>query len=1190
MNGRPMMEVLKLQIKTLLIENQQISSARTHRRLAAKYSRANMDQEKHIDSLPPEPNEWDSWTPCDLEKPSGEPPGETQGVAPQDPLDPGPRDQGRSPMALTEASPAKNPFHMEMDPEKPQDEPVDLSHQKAQDPQLCHEEKHNVALGDTSPAYLLFQMKAKDLSHRDPQNPRPCDLHKPHMALTEASPAYLQTQMDAVNSRNEFVDILPKDPQNHQLYDKEKPNMGLGKTSPAYSQSQVDAVKPKDEPVDRAHQKAEDSKPSNQQEGLTKTFPAIPLYKIPPEKPTDQPIDLSPPKPQANKHFQMVPVRTEDPSNQVTPPLGLAKASSSNTQFQLVPENLQDEPLDLSPKNRQAPDKPQDEPLDLSHSKRNNKEPFKMPYLATRNFKSLGPPPEPHVFSMSTSKLAFLASRKACAEEKPISQRVSNDLGDQKTASLHANHLNSQDGNVLPITTTNLHYKASWQAFADEKPFSQPNTDDDLLSDPGFSSSHSRQEGEEMKMGFPCLRQLDGPPRKEQEPKESQSSWTTDHIPDSKKDYMQQWLLAVTEASFSQAQKPKESEAEVLPLMAIPDSDDEELPNGTNPFARDIENAQEAPQLEVLSPQQAEERMDDYLQRLRFRVAIPESCLTDDIFRVDRPRDAVVLGKDLPPLRLLDNCKEKDYIVISVCKVYSPFQFWFHFVNQTHDTELLAAMTRDMNAFYNHQQDAKYSIPVSRYYLKAGYICAANHRTGWRRARILITPPKDADRVSIYYVDYASAAEVSPNDLKFLPEWFAETPALAFRGTLSHIHPLDIHWPPDSTQQFRRLVFRRHVHAHVVELDVEEGILFMQLSQNKEFDPSINRKLVDAKLAGESQNYSQRLIDFNCGRRLRYLRERLPSFPILEARLIPLKDEEFEIEFDDIIYSPSFYEDYKLPELANPFRSGLLEALAAWMPAYRRDQEHWCEIYKKADQKLRAKALERQKTALERYDKMMAEREAEERREMQEKLRNPKKKREFMLSLQLRDEEDIKVGKQGEQDEEKNPGDHVEENNRELQTEEKEPEGQNDDETPRERGEVESKEEAGQKHTGLKVVVESKEQIDQKVLKDDKKDTQSNEGVDPEDSERNKENEEGVDSRDEVGQRDAEEQMEEIQPIHLEEKKNNQEEVDQRDPEEKEDEVDQAEPIKPDQMDELSKDMEQLQIKDAFRSSLSSID
>jgi len=86
--------------------------------------------------------------------------------------------------------------------------------------------------------------------------------------------------------------------------------------------------------------------------------------------------------------------------------------------------------------------KPKDEPVDLSHPKRHNVEQLKKPYLASRNFKpvsnpkntfilimvdnyfpyQLGPPPEPHLFSMSTSKRALINLWKAFTEEKPIRQ------------------------------------------------------------------------------------------------------------------------------------------------------------------------------------------------------------------------------------------------------------------------------------------------------------------------------------------------------------------------------------------------------------------------------------------------------------------------------------------------------------------------------------------------------------------------------------------------------------------------------------------------------------------------------------------------------------------------------------------------------------------------------------------------
>lgn len=160
--------------------------------------------------------------------------------------------------------------------------------------------------------------------------------------------------------------------------------------------------------------------------------------------------------------------------------------------------------------------------------------------------------------------------------------------------------------------------------------------------------------------------------------------------------------------------------------------------------------------------------------------------------------------------------------------------------------------------------------------LKPGYMCAVRTEVTWRRARILRTPPPGVDTVSIYYVDYGSHADVSAGDLRYLSTHFGELPPLAVRGTLSYIHPPDTHWPPDSMEQFHRLVIGKELFAHINEVDLVENILFLRISQNKEFQPSINRMLVDARLAGKSLHYDPRHIKINLGRRQRYLRERLP--------------------------------------------------------------------------------------------------------------------------------------------------------------------------------------------------------------------------------------------------------------------------------------------------------------------------
>ncbi|XP_043652089.1 uncharacterized protein LOC122619311 [Drosophila teissieri] len=422
-------------------------------------------------------------------------------------------------------------------------------------------------------------------------------------------------------------------------------------------------------------------------------------------------------------------------------------------------------------------------------------------------------------------------------------------------------------------------------------------------------------------------------------------------IPDSEKDYLLEWLEKTAQWAVLEHKSRHEAAAEkAAPEGPASHSDGGEL-RAQNPFDLAAAKVDELP-VELSDAAVAEQVMKSFGRSENLRPAFPESCVTDDILMLDRPKNAVRLDCALPPMNVQECCRQGDFVRIAVCKVYSPFQFWFHFLHATDDDDPLAELTIEMNSFYNRPLDPAYRTAMPSCFHKAGYICAAQHGTDWRRARVLHTAPTDATWVYVYHVDYATSFELSPSKLRFLPDRFANTPILAARGTLSHIQPLGIHWPPDSVSHFKRLVYDATLHAQVIEVDAAAGIFFMRLSQSKEFAPSINKLLVEAGLAAFSENYSRAVIAYNCGRRLRYLRERLPSFEILESRTMPLNDEEFEQYFDAIIYCPSFHSDFQLPQLQNPFHSGLLEALAAWMPAYRREQEHWRRMYKQADMQL----------------------------------------------------------------------------------------------------------------------------------------------------------------------------------------------------------------------------------------------
>lgn len=162
--------------------------------------------------------------------------------------------------------------------------------------------------------------------------------------------------------------------------------------------------------------------------------------------------------------------------------------------------------------------------------------------------------------------------------------------------------------------------------------------------------------------------------------------------------------------------------------------------------------------------------------------------------------------------------------------------------------------------------------------MKPGYMCAVLHEFAWRRGRIVSEALADADHVSVYLLDYGKGVNVQHKELYFLHGTFKEQPALLMRGTLTDVYPLDLHWPENATSKFKQLVQARELHAVIKDIDIQDRILFVNLfNKSSSETTTISDLLIEAKMAGRSHNYSAELRAANCGRRLRYLRERLPT-------------------------------------------------------------------------------------------------------------------------------------------------------------------------------------------------------------------------------------------------------------------------------------------------------------------------
>ncbi|KAH8396067.1 hypothetical protein KR222_002667 [Zaprionus bogoriensis] len=397
-------------------------------------------------------------------------------------------------------------------------------------------------------------------------------------------------------------------------------------------------------------------------------------------------------------------------------------------------------------------------------------------------------------------------------------------------------------------------------------------------------------------------------------------------------------------------------------------SDDEEQkeeeasPATTNPF-RSVAQKQE--EEEELAERQDECQLEQFTQRIQLRDAVPAYALSDAIFWVDKPKEAVALGVELPVVPLsLDYYQVGVVFKLLVCEVYSPFQFWFHAHD---DCNVLENLCMQLTSYYTSLRGSAWQLPV--FLMKSGYLCAVLYEGIWRRARILREPEPSASGdhvIGIYLVDYGSCVQSACTELYFLHQMFAEQPALVMRGTLADVYPLALHWPPDATAGFKRLVHARELHALLKDIDVGERTLFVSLSHTQDCtgaSSSISSILIEADLAGRSLNYSEQVRRTNCGRRLRYVREQLPSFDMLETNVFPHTATDFEQKFDDIVYMPDFYQNFQPPKLKNPFHRGLMEALNAWLQRFKPVELAW----RQEQQQQQAQLEQQQEERLQRY-------------------------------------------------------------------------------------------------------------------------------------------------------------------------------------------------------------------------------
>ncbi|XP_034666279.1 uncharacterized protein LOC117900124 [Drosophila subobscura] len=341
--------------------------------------------------------------------------------------------------------------------------------------------------------------------------------------------------------------------------------------------------------------------------------------------------------------------------------------------------------------------------------------------------------------------------------------------------------------------------------------------------------------------------------------------------------------------------------------------------------------------------------------------AIPKCCLTDSVYMVERPSSAAMLNQKLPrftmcPMENADYFKFKFKILVT--NVYSPYHFWFQFA-ENHFAFDLENLHMALNDFYNKENVNnlsfnQYRMPTPQFFLRPGYICAAQSNWGgWKRVRIVSAPQENASHVSVFYVDYGRLEQISRSELRFLPQIYTTMPAMAVRGALTHLHPLAFKWPADVTATFRDLVTSSQSYGQIIEVDDLDCIYFIKMYKSKLSDESMHSSLIRMKLAGESDHFCKQNIQKHCGRRIRYICERLPSFKMLETGVVAIDGS--DEDFNGLMSFPSYFKRFEIPPSDKPLRQDLEKALLDWIVDYKNGEMPWRKLEKEAALKAKEK-------------------------------------------------------------------------------------------------------------------------------------------------------------------------------------------------------------------------------------------
>lgn len=186
---------------------------------------------------------------------------------------------------------------------------------------------------------------------------------------------------------------------------------------------------------------------------------------------------------------------------------------------------------------------------------------------------------------------------------------------------------------------------------------------------------------------------------------------------------------------------------------------------------------------------------------------------------------------------------------VVVTSVLNPKRMYVHLCEHTVKLRQLASL---LDSIYSTKATGyEWLIPDTM--IQVGMYCAAKYHNRWYRAEVM--GPANFQRVLLSYIDYGYLRYVPLADIRFLAKEFASVPRQLVGVALTHVKPSEGCWSKEACAQLANMVHRKVFDMMVVNVDVQENILNVILTdasnctivQTNPDKSSLNRQLATSR-------------------------------------------------------------------------------------------------------------------------------------------------------------------------------------------------------------------------------------------------------------------------------------------------------------------------------------------------------